>query len=112
MQSRDFEWSVLAIRIQREVGGNLAELLQTVAETMVERGRMAGEVKALTAEGRISGVIMGLLPLGLGLFMFTAAPDYIHALFASAMGWAMVVGSAVMGLAGFAWIQKIIKIEV
>jgi tight adherence protein B len=112
MQSRDFEWSVLAIRIQREVGGNLAELLQTVAETMVERGRMAGEVKALTAEGRISGVIMGLLPLGLGLFMFTAAPDYIHALFASAMGWAMVVGSALMGLAGFAWIQKIIKIEV
>jgi tight adherence protein B len=112
MQSQDFEWSVLAIRIQREVGGNLAELLQTVAETMVERGRMAGEVKALTAEGRISGIIMGMLPIGLGLFMFTAAPDYIHALFASAMGWAMVVGSAVMGLAGFAWIQKIIKIEV
>ena len=112
MQSRDFEWSVLAIRIQREVGGNLAELLQTVAETMVERARMAGEVKALTAEGRISGIIMGMLPVGLGLFMFTAAPDYIELLFASAMGWAMVVGSAVMGLAGFAWIQKIIKIEV
>jgi tight adherence protein B len=112
MQSRDFEWSVLAIGIQREVGGNLAELLQTVAETMVERARMAGEVKALTAEGRISGIIMGMLPIGLGLFMFTAAPDYIEALFNSAMGWAMVVGSAVMGLAGFAWIQKIIKIEV
>jgi len=112
MESRDFDWSVLAIRIQREVGGNLAELLQTVAETMVQRGRLRGEVKALTAEGRISGIIMGLLPVGLGLFMFTASPSYIDDLFSSVAGWAMVIGSAVMGAAGFAWIQKIIKIEV
>ena len=112
MQSTDFDWSVMAIRIQREVGGNLAELLQTVAETMVERSRLRGEVKSLTAEGRISGVIMGLLPIGLGLFMFTASPDYIDDLFQSVTGWAMVIGSIVMGVAGFAWIQKIIKIEV
>lgn len=112
MESKDFDWSVMAIRIQREVGGNLAELLQTVAETMVERSRLRGEVKALTAEGRISGIIMGLLPVGLGLFMFTASPDYIEDLFTSFMGWAMVIGSAVMAMAGFAWIQKIIKIEV
>jgi tight adherence protein B len=112
MQSTDFDWSVMAIRIQREVGGNLAELLQTVAETMVQRSRLRGEVKALTAEGRISGVIMGLLPVGLGLFMFTASPGYINDLFGSVMGWAMVIGSAVMAAAGFAWIQKIIKIEV
>ena len=112
MESKDFDWSVLAIRIQREVGGNLAELLQTVAETMVARSRLRGEVRALTAEGRISGVIMGLLPVGLGLFMFTASPDYIDDLFSSAVGWSMVVGSAVMAAAGFAWIQKIIKIEV
>ena len=112
MESNDFDWSVMAIRIQREVGGNLAELLQTVAETMVERSRLRGEVKALTAEGRISGIIMGLLPVGLGLFMFTASPDYIDDLFSSATGWAMVVGSVVMAVAGFGWIQKIIKIEV
>jgi tight adherence protein B len=112
MESNDFDWSVMAIRIQREVGGNLAELLQTVAETMIERSRLRGEVKALTAEGRISGIIMGLLPVGLGLFMFTASPDYIDDLFSSATGWAMVIGSVVMGVAGFAWIQKIIKIEV
>jgi tight adherence protein B len=112
MESKDFDWSVLAIRIQREVGGNLAELLQTVAETMVARSRLRGEVRALTAEGRISGIIMGLLPVGLGLFMFTASPDYIDELFSSMTGWAMVVGSAVMAVAGFAWIQKIIKIEV
>ena len=112
MESTDFDWAVLAIRIQREVGGNLAELLQTVAETMTQRSRIRGEVKALTAEGRISGIIMGLLPIGLGLFMFMASPDYIDDLFSSAMGWAMVAGSVVMGVAGFAWIQKIIKIEV
>jgi len=112
MESRDFDWSVLAIRIQREVGGNLAELLQTVAETMTQRSRLRGEVKALTAEGRISGIIMGLLPVGLGLFMFTASPSYINDLFSSMAGWAMVIGSAVMAAAGFAWIQKIIKIEV
>ena len=112
MESRDFEWSVLAIRIQREVGGNLAELLQTVAETMVQRSRLRGEVRALTAEGRISGIIMGLLPVALGLFMFTASPGYINDLFNSVTGWAMVIGSVVMAAVGFAWIQKIIKIEV
>jgi tight adherence protein B len=112
MDSKDFDWSVLAIRIQREVGGNLAELLQTVAETMVQRSRLRGEVKALTAEGRISGIIMGLLPVGLGLFMFTASPGYINDLFSSVMGWSMVIGSVVMAAVGFAWIQKIIKIEV
>ncbi len=112
MESNDFDWSVLAIRIQREVGGNLAELLQTVAETMVARSRLRGEVRSLTAEGRLSGIIMGLLPVGLGLFMFTASPDYIDDLFSSVVGWSLVVGSAVMAAAGFVWIQKIIKIEV
>jgi tight adherence protein B len=112
MESNDFDWSVMAIRIQREVGGNLAELLQTVADTMVQRSRLRGEVRALTAEGRISGIIMGLLPVGLGLFMFTASPGYINDLFTSVTGWAMVIGSVVMAAVGFAWIQKIIKIEV
>ena len=64
----------MAIRIQREVGGNLAELLDTVAETMMQRERLRREVKALTAEGRISGIILGLLPVGLGLFMFIVSP--------------------------------------
>jgi tight adherence protein B len=112
MQSLDFDWAVMAIRIQREVGGNLAELLSTVADTMVQRSRIRGEVKTLTAEGRLSAVIMGLLPLGLGGFMFVSSPDYIGTLFHSMAGWAMVIGSAVSGLIGFAWLQKIIKIEV
>jgi tight adherence protein B len=112
MQSLDFDWAVMAIRIQREVGGNLAELLTTVADTMVQRSRLRGEVKTLTAEGRLSAIIMGLLPLGLGGFMFMSSPEYIQTLFQSFAGWAMVIGSAIAGLAGFAWLQKIIKIEV
>ncbi|MGH9039797.1 MAG: type II secretion system F family protein [Acidimicrobiia bacterium] len=112
MQSRDFEWSVMAIRIQREVGGNLAELLQTVADTMLQRSRLRGEVKSLTAEGRLSAIIMAFLPVGLGGFMFMSSPDYIGELFSSLMGWAMVVGSTVLALAGFAWLKKIIAIEV
>jgi tight adherence protein B len=112
MKSLDFDWAVMAIRIQREVGGNLAELLTTVADTMVQRSRIRGEVKTLTAEGRLSAIIMGLLPLGLGGFMFVSSPDYIGTLFKSGAGWAMVIGSALAGVAGFAWLQKIIKIEV
>jgi tight adherence protein B len=112
MQSLDFDWAVMAIRIQREVGGNLAELLSTVADTMVQRSRIRGEVRTLTAEGRLSAVIMGLLPLGIGGFMFISAPEYIGTLFSSVVGWAMIAGAGIAGVVGFGWLQKIIKIEV
>lgn len=112
MNSRDFEWAVLAIRIQREVGGNLAELLSTVADTMVQRGRLKGEIKTLTAEGRISAIIMGCLPVALGGFLFMSSPDYIGKLFSSTAGWIMVLSSAALAGAGFVWLRKIVKIEV
>jgi len=112
MESRDFEWAVMAINIQREVGGNLAELLQTVAETMTSRERIRREVKALTAEGRISALVMGILPVGLAGFLFVVSPSYIGTLFDSTMGWAVVIGSGLLAAGGIAWLQKIIKIEV
>src|SRR4029077_6299411 len=71
MGSADFKWAVMAVRIQREVGGNLAELLSTVAETMIARERLRREVRALTAEGRISAIVLLLLPIGLGFAMYT-----------------------------------------
>ena len=64
MDSADFEWAIMAIRIQREVGGNLSELLLTVAETMINRERLRREVAALTAEGKISAIVLGILPAG------------------------------------------------
>ena len=62
MDSDDFAWVVMAIRIQREVGGNLAEILHTVADTLREREYLRRQVKALSAEGRLSGYILGALP--------------------------------------------------
>jgi tight adherence protein B len=112
MGSPDFEWAVMAIKIQREVGGNLAELLNTVADTMLARERLRREVRALTAEGRISAVIIGILPVGLGLVMYAINPDYIRTLFDHTIGKAMVVGAGLLALVGFYWMKKTIEIEV
>ncbi|MBW3650917.1 MAG: type II secretion system F family protein [Actinobacteria bacterium] len=110
--SSDFAWAVMAIRIQREVGGNLSELLHTVAATMTDRKRLKREVAALTAEGKISAIILGLLPVGLGLALFVLNRPYITLLFTEFLGQAMLAGATVLALAGFAWMKKIIKIEI
>jgi tight adherence protein B len=112
MGSPDFDWAVMAIRIQREVGGNLAELLQTVGETMIARERMRREVRALTAEGRISAVILGILPVALGLVMYAVNPEYIQTLFKHTSGHIMLGGAGVLALVGFYWMKKTIEIEV
>jgi tight adherence protein B len=110
--SADFEWAVMAIRIQREVGGNLAELLSTVAETMIARERLRREVRALTAEGRISALILGLLPVGLGVIMYGINPDYVKVLFNDGLGQALLIGAAVLAIIGFYWMKKTIDIEI
>ena len=111
-QSKDCEWAVMAIEIQREVGGNLAEVLQTVADTMLSRNRLKGEVKALTAEGRISGIVLGSLPFALGLFLWFTNRDYLQVLIDAPTGRiAIVVGILLMG-AGVFWMKKIVDIEV
>jgi tight adherence protein B len=112
MGSGDFEWAVMAIRIQREVGGNLAELLQTVAETMIARERLRREVRALTAEGRISAIILGILPIALGGVMYAVNPEYIGTLFENTAGHAMLIGAAILAGIGFYWMKKTIEIEV
>ena len=112
MGSPDFEWAVMAIRIQREVGGNLAELLQTVGETMIARERMRREVRALTAEGRISAIILGILPVALGGVMYAVNPEYIQTLFNHRSGHIMLAGAGVLALVGFYWMKKTIEIEV
>jgi tight adherence protein B len=112
MQSLDFAWAVMAVGIQREVGGNLAEILLTVADTMVARNRLRGEVKALTAEGKVSAVVLGLLPLGLGVVMFVINPDYMGLLFSDMLG-RIMLGLGILGmLVGFLWMKKIITIEI
>jgi tight adherence protein B len=112
MGSGDFAWAVMAIRIQREVGGNLAELLVTVAETMTERERLRRDVNALTAEGKISAIVLGILPVGLGLFIYSANPEYMDPLFDETIGKIMLGGSILLALFGFFWMKKTIEVDV
>ena len=112
MSSPDFDWVVLAVKIQREVGGNLAELLSTVAETMIGRERLRREVSALTAEGKLSAIIVGALPVAVAGALMVINPEYMQVLFSNTMGKAMILGAVVLAFGGFAWMTRIIKIDV
>lgn len=111
-QSKDFEWAVMAIDIQREVGGNLAEVLQTVADTMRARNRLKGEIRALTAEGRISAFVLGSLPFILFAFLWTTNRTYLQPLVDSNFG-RMAIGVGILLMAaGIFWLKKIVDIEI
>ncbi len=112
IDSADFRWAVLAMQIQSEVGGNLAELLDQVAETMRERSRMKGEVKALTAEGRASALMLVIMVPALGLVMWTMNPTYMEPLFATSAGRVMLGISATMIGGGYLWMNSMVKIDV
>lgn len=109
-QSADFDWVVIAIEIQREVGGNLAEVLNTVAETMLQRNRLRRDVKAMTAEGRLSAIILGVMPFGVLLAIQSFNPDYIRPLFEGA-GRLVLVGGMISMIIGFYWSFKITDIQ-
>ncbi len=111
-QSKDFEWATMAIEIQREVGGNLAEVLQTVADTMLARNRLKGEIKALTAEGRISAIVLGSLPFALGAFLWFNNRDYLQPLLDATMGRVAIAAGLVLMAGGILWLRKIVNIEV
>ena len=112
MDSADFSWAVMAIRIQREVGGNLAELLLTVADTMTQRERLRRDVAALTAEGKISAIVLGLLPIGLGVAMYLMNPDYISTLFDTTLGNFLLGGAILLAGVGFYWMKKVIEVDI
>ncbi len=112
MGSNDFRWATMAIRIQREVGGNLSELLMTVAETMTERERLRRDVKSLTAEGRMSAYVLAVLPPAIGLIMWTLNPDYSAKLTDSAFGLTLLGIAAALMVGGFLWMNRIVKIDV
>ena len=113
IKSEDLDLLVTAINVQREVGGNLAEILDVISHTIRERVRIKGEVRTLTAQGRYSGYVISLLPIALGLVLFCVNKPYISRMFSSGWcGWAMVVCSLLMIATGFIAIQKIVNIEV
>jgi tight adherence protein B len=111
-QSKDFEWAVMAIEIQREVGGNLAEVLQTVSDTMRARNRLKGEIRALTAEGRISAIVLGSLPFALFAFLWASNRDYLLPLVESSFGRIAVGVGILLMVGGLFWLKKIVDIEI
>ncbi len=112
MGSDDWAWAIMAVKIQREVGGNLAELLMTVSDTMVARERLRRDVLALTAEGRISAIVLGALPILLAIAMYFMNPDYIAQLWRETLGNIFLGMGLVSALIGFAWMKKTIEIEI
>jgi tight adherence protein B len=107
-----FDWTVLAIQIQREVGGNLAEILDVIAETIRDRERLLRHIKALTAEGRLSAIVLGMLPVAMAAVLLIRSPDYLEPLYTTGIGLMMILGSLVMMGFGVLWMRKIIRIEI
>lgn len=110
--SPDFDIVITAILIQRSVGGNLAEILDNVAHTMRERERIRGEIRTLTSQQRMTGFVIGGIPIGLLLIFSVISPEFTSLLFTDSLGRMFLMGAAVSEVLGFAVIQKIVNIEI
>ena len=111
IRNRDFTESVVAVRIQQESGGNLAVLFDTLADTMVQRVRMRREVRTLTAEGRLSAYILGIMPPALGVFIFLVNRKYMMVLFHTSGGKGDAGDRHRLELVGFFWMWRTVKID-
>jgi len=112
INSDDLDLVVTAVLIQRQVGGNLAEVLNNISNTIRERVKIKGQIKTLTAQGRISGVIVSILPIAIGGIIYIINPGYIQMLFTHPMGKAMIGAGIASQLVGIMFIRKIVNIEV
>jgi tight adherence protein B len=111
-RSQDLAWVVMAVRISRDVGGNLAEVLLTTVHTMRERGQLRRQVRALSAEGRLSGYILVGLPIAVAGWLALVRPEYLRPLYTDSAGIVMLV-IAVLGIVvGSWWMSRIVKVEV
>ena len=109
---QDFVMVVSAMRIAREVGGNLADILESIADTLRKKHVMEGKITALTAQGKIQGLVMTCLPLFLMAALYKMEPEAMAPLFKTPMGWAVLAVIAVMEILGYFFIQKIVTIDV
>jgi tight adherence protein B len=111
LQSQDFNLFLIAVQIQRQVGGNLTEVLDKLSATIRERDRVRGEIKTLTAQGKLSGIIIGALPVVVGLVIFVINPAYILLLFQSILGLGILGFTILLEIVGILLIRKVINIE-
>lgn len=109
---QDVTLFVSAVSISREVGGNLAESLASLAETLRRRLIMEGKVKSLTAQGRLQGIVMALMPVGLIAFLTLAYPTTMHDLYHTPIGWGIVGIAVVMEYLGYRMSLKIVTIDI
>ena len=111
MDSEDFLWTAQAIAIHREVGGNLAEVLDAVGNTIRERNAIRRQVKALSAEGKLSAIVLMALPFGIAAFIAITNPPYLAHFTQSAVGWGMLAVALVLLVSGGLWLKKMVSIK-
>jgi tight adherence protein B len=110
--SLDFQWTVMAINLQRQVGGNLAEVLGTVGQTIRERSALQRQVRALSAEGRLSCTILTVLPVLMFGALLVLNPVFLAPLYTTRTGLLMLAVAAVLMVVGVVWMRKLTRIEV
>lgn len=111
LDSRDLRWVVMAIRIQRETGGNLAEVLRNTVNTMRERAYLRRQVRSLSAEGRLSAWVLLALPILVGGWLFYANPRYMHPLYSTVLGITMLAIACALVVIGAFWMRNVINVE-
>ncbi|KRE64309.1 type II secretion system protein F [Arthrobacter sp. Soil736] len=111
MQNEDFVWISQAIQINREVGGNLAEVLDQVNETIRERNEIKGHIKSLAAEGKFSAYILMALPVGIVAMLMLVSPGYMDKMVSTVLGWIMIVASIILMTVGGLWMRKIVDLK-
>ena len=111
VKSADLMLVVSAVLIQRTTGGNLSEMLSTISHTIRERIKIKGEINSITAQGRMSGLIIGALPIGIAAVLMVVNPDYMSTFFTTKIGNIMLVVSVVMEVIGFFAIRKVVTID-
>lgn len=112
VQSSDLDLVITAVLIQRQVGGNLAQILDTIAETINERIKMKQEIKTLTAQGRLSGWVLAALPFAIAAFASIINPGYMQPFLDETIGRIILAGAVIFQLVGFLIIRKIVNIDV
>ena len=111
MDSEDFRWIGQAMQINREGGGDLAEVLEQVAGTIRERSEIKGHVRALSAEGKMSALILMAMPVAVGIFMSAINPGYMKTFVTHPVGIAMLIASVVLFIIGGFWMSRTVKIK-
>jgi tight adherence protein B len=111
MQSKDFDWVAQAIGINAETGGNLAEVLDQVGKTIRERNQVRRQVASLSAEGRLSGIILVVLPIALFLFFAVIRPDYVAVFFTNIIGIVALILAVLLLVLGSIWIAFTVRVK-